>query len=362
MDLNSFSREQLIALLEKKNNNEMLKSQGISPSEEIVEICQFRPIKGNQPPCDLESSTLYGFCKKHSRTVQAKRAKHAWGETHAPLEQNQEPPVPTPAPTPAPTPVPTPASAPTRVLVPVPNRHPFIKEKPPIDKLAEQLGNMEKRILQRTQPVEKKPNKASLTSIVQPPNPYPPKARTPPSQKVVSAKRMPKSSQAKVKRVPPVKEKRKVQTKTKPEPPKTKKIKPNIWGRYEDLDTHILFDPKTKQAFGVQNRNGTISALGKKHINICKRHGWNYKMPRGYNYSESDDEKEPESSDDESESDNDSDDTEPSVTDGDLSETYLDSESEEKSSDEESEEESEESEEDSDNYDESDDDSEDDYY
>ncbi len=76
MDLNSFSREQLIALIEKKNNDEMLKSQGISPSEENVEICQFRSIKGNQPPCELERSTPYEFCKKHSRTEKAKTTKH----------------------------------------------------------------------------------------------------------------------------------------------------------------------------------------------------------------------------------------------------------------------------------------------
>ena len=276
----------------------MLKSQGIPPSEESVEICQFRPIKGNQPPCELESSTPYGFCKKHSRTVQAKRAKHAWDESHS--KENQELRTAEPVSTPVSTPV------------PVPVHNPFVKEKPSIDKLAEQLVNMEKRILNRTPPTEKNPdtkyNKVSSNSMTQPP------------QRSAPAKKMSKSGKAKL-RAPPVKEKR------KPEPPRTKKIKPNIWGRYEDLDTHILFDPKTKQAFGVQNRNGTISALGKKHINICKRHGWHYKVPRGYNYSESDNEKESEDSDDESETDND--DTDPSVTDGDLSETYLDSESEE---------------------------------
>jgi hypothetical protein len=371
MDLNSLSKEQLIALLEKKsekvNNDEMLKSQGIPPSSEnTVEICQFRPIKGNQPPCNLESSTPYGFCKKHSRTVQARRAEKAWEETHKAQEQNQEPPEPEPVPEPVPIPEPeqkpeqtqTAKTVPSRVPMPVPERQPF-RENTSVDKLAEQLGNMEKRILQKAQHAEKKSKEKSSKHA-----PATSKTRTSSAyqttQKSAPNKKMHKSSHSSTKKAP-VKEKSKVQA--RPPQPKTKKIKPNIWGRYEDLDTHILFDPTTKQAIGVQNRNGTVSALGKKHISICKKLGWKYRVPKGYNYDDSDNEKEQESSDEETESDEDNEDSEPSITDDELSDKYLDSDSDEESkddSDEESEEEESEEESDEDDYEE-DDDYEDDY-
>lgn len=372
MDLNSLSKEQLIDLLEKTksekvNSDEMLKSQGIpSSSDPIVEICQFRPIKGNQPPCTLESSTPYGFCKKHSRTVQARRAEKAWEETHKAQEQNQESLVSEPAPVSEPTPesvtvqTQTVKTVPSRVPIPVPERQPF-RENTSVDKLAEQLRNMEKRILQNSQYTEKKSKEnssmhAPVASKIHNSSAYQS------TQKNTPNKKMYKSSNASTKKAPD-KEKSKVQA--RPPQPKTKKIKPNIWGRYEDLDTHILFDPSTKQAIGVQNRNGTVSALGKKQITICKKLGWKYRVPKGYNYDDSEDEEDQESSDEETESDEDNEESEPSMTEDDLSDKYLDSDSEEESkeeSDEESEEEESDEESDDDDYEDDDDDDYDDDY
>lgn len=56
-----------------------------------------------------------------------------------------------------------------------------------------------------------------------------------------------------------------------------KKISPNKWGRFEDPDTGIIFDPKTKKAFGVQDhKTGKILPLSQKHILICKKYKWGY--------------------------------------------------------------------------------------
>ena len=56
-----------------------------------------------------------------------------------------------------------------------------------------------------------------------------------------------------------------------------KRIFPNKWGRYEDPDTHIVFDGQTKRAYGVQDhKTGKILALSQKHIDICNARTWGY--------------------------------------------------------------------------------------
>jgi len=58
-----------------------------------------------------------------------------------------------------------------------------------------------------------------------------------------------------------------------------KVIKPNHWGRFEDTDTHIVFDPNTKCAYGIQDPGGELLALSNRHIKICKLNGWDYISP-----------------------------------------------------------------------------------
>jgi hypothetical protein len=58
---------------------------------------------------------------------------------------------------------------------------------------------------------------------------------------------------------------------------KKKIIKPNKWGRYEDIDSHIIFEPKLKQAYGVQDhKTGKVMPLTDKHIQMCINNKWNY--------------------------------------------------------------------------------------
>jgi hypothetical protein len=67
-------------------------------------------------------------------------------------------------------------------------------------------------------------------------------------------------------------------------PPTTivkKYIRKNNWGNYEDTETHIVFDRSTKSAYGVQDHTtGQIRPLTERHIRICKRNQWPYRLPR----------------------------------------------------------------------------------
>lgn len=56
-----------------------------------------------------------------------------------------------------------------------------------------------------------------------------------------------------------------------------REIKQNKWGRYEDLETGIIFDPKSRAAYGVQDRKtGKVLALTSKDVKICEKYRWKY--------------------------------------------------------------------------------------
>ncbi len=57
------------------------------------------------------------------------------------------------------------------------------------------------------------------------------------------------------------------------------KIIYNEWGNYEHPETCIVFNPKSRAAYGVQHRNGDVYSLGPDQVKICIRNGWNYILP-----------------------------------------------------------------------------------
>lgn len=62
-----------------------------------------------------------------------------------------------------------------------------------------------------------------------------------------------------------------------PAKPKKRVIKPNKWHRYEDEETHIVFDPSSRRAYGVQDhKTGRVKALTEKYVNMCRVRGWKY--------------------------------------------------------------------------------------
>jgi len=189
MDPSSLTKEQLLELLRLKEESE---------SNNVTERCKFMPLRGAKVPCTENSTTPYGFCKKHSRTVQSKRAKEEWEMVH--VEKQKEP-------------------------------EPVEEPEPAEEKIPPQLPNI----------VEKK----SVKQI------------------------------------------------------KTKTIRKNYWGRYEDPVTGICFDKDTREAYGVQDRvTGRIKPLSKEHISICNKKGWKYYVPT-VDEESPDEESEEESSEDE---------------------------------------------------------------
>lgn len=88
----------------------------------------------------------------------------------------------------------------------------------------------------------------------------------------------------------------------KEEKPKTTVITPNYWGRYEHRDNHIVFDPHTRIAYGVQDHHtGKLLPLTRGHIDICKSKGWKYNISSD-SKNESDEESQSEEDDSRSES------------------------------------------------------------
>lgn len=209
-DLSSLSREQLLNLLQKKEED---KTEDAVPKEES--LCQFKPTRVNQKKCVEKAHTEWGFCKRHSRTVQAKKAKEEWERVQKTLEDTKK-------------------------------EEPKVVEEPQVlDKSPEK-------------PVEKDNEKPSDKSVEKP------------------------------------KTKKKIRKKI---------IKPNCYGRYEDKDSHIVFHPGTKSAYGVQMPNGDVGKLTPNHIAICKKHGWPYTDIESSSEEESEEEYEEYSSSEEEESD-----------------------------------------------------------
>jgi hypothetical protein len=53
-------------------------------------------------------------------------------------------------------------------------------------------------------------------------------------------------------------------------------IRPNRWGRFEEPETGIVFDPDTNLAKGVQGTDGKLLDLDDDAIQICVENGWEY--------------------------------------------------------------------------------------
>lgn len=278
-DLSSLSKEQLLQLLQQKEAAEQLQSQGIPPQSAAAATaaspkkesafggpCHYRPVRSNQGACTDPAVSEWGFCKKHSRTVQARKAHEKWEAENAPPQAS-----------PVASPVQTPVQA--------------VSQPPPISTgttrvdLDAELDRLEGEVLEeedvdameqlaRANAKKTKPVRSRVQEEISPAKPKSggrrvkaspkksPKQKTSPAKR--SAKPKARTSRPKAARKPAVRK---------------KVIRPNFWGRFEDTETHIVFDPTTKCAYGVQDATGKVLALTAKHITICERNGWNYNAP-----------------------------------------------------------------------------------
>lgn len=198
IDLSNFTVEQLQEALKKK-----------SPvTEDLQKKCVFKSTRANQPACSDDAAMSYGpngYCKKHSRTVQALNAKKAWDESSA---QAPEP-------------------EPEKVVVPLKLETALEEEVAPKEEKAAPV------VIPKPEKVEKVLKKVE--------------------EKIIKEGALATPTVIK------------------------KKITPNKWGRFEEPDTRIVFDPKTKAAYGVQDHStGKVVALSKKDIDVCKKYQWKY--------------------------------------------------------------------------------------
>lgn len=278
--MSNLTTEELLAILEqRKNVSQKNATQPLIPVSS-GKCCLYVPIKPKgAPQCITTSETPYGYCKKHSTTVQAKKAREQY-EAETFLEEVENPKVE--------------KSVSPKV------------EKPKVEKVELEVVK-EEPTPQVTAPVEPKVyvQAEKPAAFTTPQYTFP---KPIPTQKVAPTKAIRK-----------------------------KVIRPNFWGRYEDPDTRILFDPKTKSAYGIQESTGKVSALKPEHIDICKRNLWNY-----HSVEESSEESEiEEESSEESDSDDSSNEDSSNESEEDSEEEEEDSDEEEEESDEDEEEESE---------------------
>jgi len=354
-NFNEMSKEQLIAILTAQKQQQSVPAQKTASPQKAVQppepkfesSCKFIPVRGNSAKCADQVITPFGFCKKHSRTIQAIRAKEEYEnqlhieavpdgseESHETevVEKSEVKPEPV---KPEPVVVAAAVSA--------------AKSFPPVK---EEKKSQRKEPVKETAREHKREEKAPTKAVVE-------KKIEKKEDTVPVVKREEKSQSKKVENAKPEKKNKDTEGEKQPSM-KRRVIKPNYWRRYEDLETHIVFDPQTKQAYGVQESTGKVSPLKQQHIDICKRYGWHYNLP--YDSEEDDEDEESIHDDDFDESSEsvDKSDEEESEDEEEESEDEEEEESEDEEDEEEEEDESDEEEEESEDDDDSEDDDSDD--
>jgi hypothetical protein len=78
---------------------------------------------------------------------------------------------------------------------------------------------------------------------------------------------------------------------------KVVKASRNKWGRFEHLESGIVFDPLSRKAYGIQHKNGAVYSLSPKEVSICIKNGWSYTLPQTkYTNGDSDEDEDSENS------------------------------------------------------------------
>lgn len=120
----------------------------------------------------------------------------------------------------------------------------------------------------KTEPVKVEPIKTEQVKT-EPVKAEPPKVTEP----VKATDDEPQSTPIDIEYVPPIEKapERKI--------PKKEFVRKNKWGNYEHEASHIVFDVKTKSAYGYQYPNGDVYSLGPEQVEYCIKNGWNYILP-----------------------------------------------------------------------------------
>ena len=231
--LSKEEQEAILRMRKKATKPKESKTPQDSPKESdnaLVEICKYVAGKGGKEKCVDNSGTPYGFCKKHSRTVQAKKAREEYESNNCTTA--------------------TCSTTTTEVL--------------PASEIQEKVKAVSKDSGKKI--ASEEPSKKNTKQ----PAPVKEEIKNPKKQLVAVKEETPKKI---------TKQPSGDSQSFHKEVIRSKKIHPNHWGRFEDPVTHIVFDKNTKEAYGIQEPSGKVSALKQEHVQICIRNKWNYNLP-----------------------------------------------------------------------------------
>lgn len=394
-DYDNLSKEELIKMLNEKSQKKGRKKAEPKVTEEFeFTECQFIPPREPKEKCPDKVTTPYGFCTKHARTVQAKKAREKYEKTDVsslknPDEESEDE-----------SPEVTHATKKVQQNTKTSTKEPST-EKPKSASIRstknEQSSSSEKR--SDSTDTKRKPESAKSTSGKQ-------KVSTELNTKETSRKSLkfddPIPDETSHKKSDHVRKQtqhiehepkkslhknevlRKESERRKEEPVRNEKyskgsstkkesstnissstndhkknevdkqkrpavrtitIRKNNWGRYEEPTSGLVFNDK-KVAYGIQESNGRVSALKREHVALCKKNKWLYNLPYD---SEEDDSEESDSEETEEET------SETSEENSDENIVTSDEDSDDSSSEESSDDSDESSEEDSESEDDDDD-------
>lgn len=193
--------------------------------------CKFRPLRANQKQCVADASVAWGFCKKHTRTVQAIEAQKVYDDEIKKREEEQ------------------------------------LRELD-AELEAELDSESEEEIVEkapRREPPRREPTAVKKEVKKEAKRPEPKRRDTPERKKEKKVEKRPERKSQEDE----ISEDRLV-------------LRPNAWGRFEDHQTGILFHPETKAAYGLQDVDGEVISLDDDAIKVCVENGWAYiqKIPR----------------------------------------------------------------------------------
>lgn len=205
-------------------------------SQSTASRCQFKPKKAGAQPCTEAVSTPYGYCKAHKSSVQGMSARKVY-EAALFEKENAE-----------------------KIRIEAEKKAELLLQE---EKRREmEAAEEEKRKKEKALEEERRKKEAELKALEE--------EKLKKEEKNVE----PKSTSSK-KSSPPTSTLEFVE----PPPPKKIRIRPNKWGRYEEPDSHIVFDHVEKVAIGIQDqKSGRVLALDAKAIEHCKKNLWKYKI------------------------------------------------------------------------------------
>lgn len=263
MDYSQLSKEELITLVKAKFKPLESTSQ---PEREDYQ-CKYIPTRGDRKRCEKNISTPYGFCCTHKNTVQARNARKAYDKEKSSEISSQE--------------------ISNEILdngaseeAPIEQEKiPEENSESPKDK-SESLAQVEEDSSECKTDFkqEKGPESSDSHSIIEQKNSASKETLSSIKKHSLHSKYTPKRA-------------------SKPKHTTTT-VKLNRFKHFEHEATHIVFNPDSLKACGVQLKNGVVRELKDRDIRTCERYGWPYEVLSDI---ESEEEEEGDQSDEETE-------------------------------------------------------------